>query len=137
MEKLPQLSERNERAQPAAAKTPRGVPVPSTPGLPSLEEMETVPDRDITFEVDEGTVPKWVQGVLRRLHVNLGHPSNATLIRQLAQVSASQQALIGAKALRCTVRKQMQNIKPSPASRVAAGRSFNEQAGGYGLYLHP
>ena len=131
-----EIGERNERAQPAAAKTPRGVPVPSTPGLPSLEEMETVPDRDITFEVDEGTVPKWVQGVLRRLHVNLGHPSNATLVRQLAQVSASQQALIGAKALRCTVCKQMQNIKPSPASRVAAGRSFNEQVAMDFIYIH-
>ena len=131
-----EFGERNERAQPAAAKTPRGVPVPSTPGLPSLEEMETVPDRDITFEVDEGTVPKWVQGVLRRLHVNLGHPSNATLVRQLAQVSASQQALIGAKALRCTVCKQMQNIKPSPASRVAAGRSFNEQVAMDFIYIH-
>ena len=82
---------------------------------------------DITFEVDEGTVPRWVQGVLRRLHVNLGHPTNAMLVRQLAQVGASQQALIGAKGLRCTVCKQMRSIKPAPPSRMSAGRSFNEQ----------
>ena len=130
-----EFGERNERAQ-AVPKTPRGVAVPSTPGLPSLEEMESVPDRDITFDVDEGTVPKWVQGVLRRLHVNLGHPSNATLVRQLAQVSASQQALIGAKALRCTVCKQMRSIKPSPPSRMSAGRSFNEQVVMDLIYIH-
>ena len=131
-----EFGEKNERAQPAASRTPRGVPVPATPGLPALEEMEQVPDRDITFEIDEGTVPKWVQGVLRRLHVNLGHPSNATLVRQLAQVSASQQALIGAKALRCTVCKQMQNIKPSAPSRMSAGRSFNEQVAMDFIYIH-
>ena len=130
-----ELGERNGRAQPTATLTPRGVPVPLTPGLLSLEEMETVPDRDITFEVDEGTVPKWVQGVLRRLHVNMGHPSNATLVRQWAQVSASL-ALIGVKTLRCTVYKQMQNIKPSPASRVSAGRSFNELVAMDFIYIH-
>ena len=122
-----EFGERNEKAQAASSKTPRGVAVPSTPGLPSLEEVESVPDRDITFEVDEGTVPRWVQGVLRRLHVNLGHPTNARLVRQLAQVGASQQALIGAKGLRCTVCKQMRSIKPAPPSRMSAGRSFNEQ----------
>ena len=122
-----EFGERNEEAQTASSKTPRGVAVPSTPGLPSLEEVESVPDRDITFEVDEGTVPRWVQGVLRRLHVNLGHPTNARLVRQLAQVGASQQALIGAKGLRCTVCKQMRSIKPAPPSRMSAGRSFNEQ----------
>ena len=61
-----ELGERNGRAQPTATLTPRGVPVHLAPGLLSLEEMETVPDRDITFEVDEGMVPKWIQGVLRR-----------------------------------------------------------------------
>ena len=122
-----EFGEMNEKAQAASSKTPRGVAVPSTPGLPSLEEVESVPDRDITFEVDEGTVPRWVQGVLRRLHVNLGHPTNAMLVRQLAQVGASQQALIGAKGLRCTVCKQMRSIKPAPPSRMSAGRSFNEQ----------
>ena len=121
-----EFGEMNEKAQ-AASKTPRGVAVPSTPGLPSFEEAESVPDRDITFEADEGTVPRWVQGVLRRLHVNLGHPTNAMLVRQLAQVGASQQALIGAKGLRCTVCKQMRSIKPAPPSRMSAGRSFNEQ----------
>ena len=131
-----EFGERNERAQASASRTPSGAPVPSTPGLPALEEMEQVPDRDITFEVDEGTVPKWVQGVLRRLHVNLGHPTNATLVRQLAQVNASQQALIGAKALRCTVCKQMQNIKPSAPSRLPAGRSFNEQVAMDFIYIH-
>jgi len=122
-----EFGEMNEKAQAASSKTPRGVAVPSTPGLPSLEEVESVPDRDSTFEVDEGTVPRWVQGVLRRLHVNLGHPTNAMLVRQLAQVGASQQALIGAKGLRCTVCKQMRSIKPAPPSRMSAGRSFNEQ----------
>ena len=58
------------------------------------------------------------------------------IVRQLAQVNASQQALIGAKALRCTVCKQMQNIKPSAPSRLPAGRSFNEQVAMDFIYIH-
>lgn len=140
-----EFGENNERAQPPltqrqrqAARTPGGVPVPGTPALPAPEdlEVETVPSKEIAFDVDEAMVPKWVQGVLRRLHVNLGHPTNATLVRQLAQTNASQQALIGAKGLRCSVCKQMQNIKPSPVSKMPAGKSFNEQVCADLIYIH-
>ena len=60
--------------------------------------------KDITFPgAPDAVVPPWVKATLRRLHTNLGHPANASLVSQLARAGASGQALMGARCLRCAV----------------------------------
>ena len=51
--------------------------------------------------------------MLRRVHVNLGHPSGPDLVRYLAICGASSETLMGARGLRCTV--CMRNRKPAEA----------------------
>ena len=83
--------------------------------------------RDITFDAEEGKIPKWVQNSLRRLHTNLGHPSNESLVRHLAQAGASGVALLGGKALRCTVCSRTKPPhQPRPAKAVRS-RRFNDR----------
>eukprot|EP00435_Cladocopium_sp_Y103_P039387 s1919_g10.t1 len=83
--------------------------------------------RDITFEAEDGKIPKWVQNALRRLHTNLGHPSNESLVRHLAQAGASGVALLGGKALRCSVCSRTRPPhQPRPAKAVRS-RRFNDR----------
>lgn len=83
--------------------------------------------RDITFDAEEGKIPKWVQNALRRLHTNLGHPSNESLVRHLAQAGASGVPLLGGKALRCTVCSRTKPPhQPRPAKAVRS-RRFNDR----------
>ena len=82
---------------------------------------------DIKFEVQEGTVPRWVQNALRRLHTNLGHPSNESLVRHLAQAGATGPALLGAKQLRCSVCDRTKPpSQPRPAKAIQS-RRFNDR----------
>ena len=83
--------------------------------------------RDITFDVENGKVPRWVQNALRRLHTNLGHPSNESLVRHLAQAGASGVSLLGAKSLRCSVcARTKPPHQPRPAKAVKS-RRFNDR----------
>ena len=54
--------------------------------------------RDIAFPGLQG-VPQWMLSVLRRIHVNLGHPGTEALVRHLAQAGAAGDALLAAKHL--------------------------------------
>ena len=87
-------------AQRRAAATPKPI---------EAEPEEVMADwepgaKDITFPgVSEDQLPKWMRSVLRRVHTNLGHPHNSTLVRQLAQANATPTALMGARALKCAV----------------------------------
>jgi len=83
--------------------------------------------RDITFEVQEGAVPRWVQNALRRLHVNLGHPSNESLTRHLAQAGASGQALLGAKHLQCKVCLRTRPPRQPRPAKAFQARRFNDR----------
>ena len=57
--------------------------------------------RDITFPgLPDTVLPAWVKATLRRLHVNLGHPHNASLIRQIAEANGSSLAIMGARGLK-------------------------------------
>ena len=68
-----------------------------------------------------------MQNALRRLHTNLGHPSNESLVRHLAQAGASGVALLGGKALRCSVCSRTKPPhQPRPAKAVRS-RRFNDR----------
>ena len=64
---------------------------PSTASIPiQLEPEDGMADwepsaKDITFPgVSEDQVPNWMRSILKRVHTNLGHPHNSTLVRQLS-----------------------------------------------------
>ena len=82
---------------------------------------------DISFNVQEGSVPKWVQNALRRLHTNLGHPSNESLVRHLAQAGATGQALLGGKHLHCTVCERTKTPHQPRPSKPVQARRFNDR----------
>ena len=84
--------------------------------------------QDITFpDVSQSTLPQWMRSVLKRLHVNLGHPSNQALVRHLAQAGASGPALHGAKNMRCAVciRTRLP-LQPRP-TKVFQARRFGDR----------
>ena len=66
---------------------------------------------------------------LRQIHMNLGHPSNAALVRVLKHGGASQEAMDLARDFSCEVCKAQR--KPSPANPAQAGRvtEFNKRVG--------
>ena len=94
--------------------------------------------KDIQFPgITSEAVPLWMQGVLKRLHTNLGHPSNATLVRQLSQAQASTQALIGARALKCPVCERLRgNREARPSKTPGPARTFNQRLVVDLVYVH-
>ena len=83
---------------------------------------------DFTFPgVPDSQCPAWVKSVLRRMHGNLGHPPNASFVRQLAHDGASPTALIGARALRCSVCIRTQLPREPRAVKLKRARRFNDR----------
>ena len=70
---------------PAHVKTPKPRPVPATELHPGEVHGEDLDD----IEVDIG-VPRHQALALKRLHQNLGHPSNVDLARHLKLAGAGQ-----------------------------------------------
>ena len=84
--------------------------------------------KDITFpEVSDAAVPQWIRSVLKRLHVNLGHPGNEALVRHLAQAGASGPALHGARHLRCGVCLRTRPPAQPRPTKVYQARRFNDR----------
>ena len=110
------LPERDGKRNPSAEVQPEDILLPGRPG-----------HADIRFDVSDSVVPRWMKNVLRRVHVNLGHPSNEALTRHLAQAGASGPALHGAKHLQCAT---CARTKPPHAPRPAKTfqpRMFNDR----------
>jgi len=82
---------------------------------------------DISFSVSDEQVPKWCKAVLRRMHTNLGHPSNEALTRLLAQSGAAGQALLGAKHLKCSVCERTRPPRQPRPSKLVFARRFNDR----------
>ena len=83
--------------------------------------------KDITFDVSDDLVPKWVKNVLRRVHTNLGHPSQQALVRYLAQAGASSAALQGAKHLKCAVCERTKPPQQARPAKAIQSRRFNDR----------
>lgn len=81
----------------------------------------------MTFTVGDDVVPKWVKTVLRRVHTNLGHPTNEALVRHLAQAGATGQALLGAKSLKCAVCERTRPPRQPRPSKAIQSRRFNDR----------
>ena len=84
--------------------------------------------QDIVFpDVSEQALPKWMRSVLKRLHVNLGHPSNQAMVRHLAQAGASGPALLGARQLRCATCERTKMPPPARPTKCVQARRFNDR----------
>ena len=101
------------KSGPAQTLNPEEIWHPTQPGA-----------QDITFpELPPNAVPQWMKSVLRRLHINLGHPGREALIRHLAAAGASGPALHGAKHLVCNICKRTKPpFQPRPTQSYQARR---------------
>ncbi|CAE7250405.1 TY5A [Symbiodinium natans] len=111
-----------DNARPEAAKAPAR-------HQPEVDDERMLPHqpgyRDISFPgVD---IPAWVQQVLRRVHVNLGHPPREVLVRQLATAGASDVALKGARALRCETCLRVSPPHQPRVSKAFQAKRFNDR----------
>ena len=59
-------------------------------------------------------VPPAMAATLRRIHQNLGHPSNLDLVRHLRLTGASEVAVKGAEKLRCETCCRMKSFNDQP-----------------------
>ena len=77
-------------------------------------------ETEIWFEDAPREVDKKLQYSLARLHVNMGHPGRAELIRMLAASgNLSRKVLLGLDSLRCGSCQRLQKPRPPPVSSVA------------------
>ncbi|CAK0836533.1 unnamed protein product [Prorocentrum cordatum] len=99
-------------------------------------EEEPMGSRAISFGEKAGILPLEVRSHLRRLHQNLGHPSNDDLARNLRLNGADDALVRGAKHLRCAT---CNRTKPAAGShrvsRLSPVGGFNDELGVDGLYL--
>ena len=95
--------------------------------------VQTAPDREclVASNVRELNEQKRDQMLasLRRLHANLGHPSNSALVRVLRNGGANQAALDLAREFKCPVCEAQ--VKPTPANPAQTHRvtEFNKRVG--------
>ena len=90
------------------------------------DRVEDVIERD---DNPEGSEIGDVSRALRRLHSNLGHPSNKDLVRVLRNSGASEEAIRQARELECSVchnHKAPSSALPANTSRATR---FNEKIG--------
>ena len=74
-------------------------------------------------------VPKNIARALRRVHQNLGHPSNADLARHLRLAGAQEQAVKGALQLRCQTCLRHARPQISRPGRLVRTLDFGQEVG--------
>ena len=90
-----------------------------SPANPSAAE-------DPAFQSEESAK---VHQALKKLHANLGHPSNRDLVRILQHSKASEQAINLARKFECTVCASHQKPSCSLPAKMSRTREFNERVG--------
>ena len=99
-----------------------------------VENLDPEPDTAYVAEGAEGItfpdhVPRNVARALRRIHQNLGHPSNADLARHLRLAGGQDQAVKGALQLRCQTCLRHARPKPSRPGRLVRSLDFGQEVG--------
>ena len=116
------LPENSAPAAPARAEAePEDVLQPWQPGF-----------RSMRFDI---RVPPLTQQMLRRVHVNLGHPANETLIRMLVSANASKDVLHAAKHLVCDVCLRNRPLPHARPTGPSQPRRFNDRVGADLIFL--
>ena len=91
--------------------------------IPALEDFTPSGAADITFK---GTIGGAVAGALKRLHQNLGHPSQRELVRHLRLSGAPAEMVEGAGKLVCKTCASCAQPKAHRVAKPAALLDFNE-----------
>ena len=87
---------------------------------------------EISFK---GTVSGKVTGALRRMHQNLGHPSNRDMVRHLTLGGASKEMIAAAQNLRCSTCARCARPQAHRVAKPTALLDFNEAVAMDILYL--
>ena len=95
--------------------------------------VQSVPDREclVSARVQEMNDQKREQMLasIRKLHANLGHPSNSALIRALKNGGANQAALDLAREFECPVCAAQQRPAPAHPAQTHRVTEFNKRVG--------
>ena len=89
-------------------------------------ELREAGARCITFD---SRVPPAVQGALRKLHQNLGHPPNSELARHIRLSGGSSEAVKACKTLRCRTCQGCSRPYSARPSKPVPALDFNEVLG--------
>ena len=125
----PEANKLPEAPRTAASPT---TPAQGAPSTPAPEELQWHPSQpgaqDIHFPgLTSNAVPQWMLSVLKRLHINLGHPGKEALIRHLAAAGASGPALHGAKHLECRICERTKPPKQPRPTKAYQARRFGDR----------
>ena len=106
---------------------------PPTPKPPDLtQELDNITKVDQSKEIWFHNLPRTVgpeiRSAIARMHNNMGHPSEAEMVRNLSFCGASSESLMAAKALRCAVclRGRGRPVLSSRPARAIITLTFNE-----------
>jgi hypothetical protein len=104
-------------------------PIPPVPCLSESAQVETCPVSEILIADQEPPSEAQVKTELRKLHNNLGHPTNRELIRVLKNAGGSETALRLASDFKCDVCFHRQ--RPPPCLPASAHQivDFNHRVG--------
>lgn len=81
-------------------------------------------------------VPPAMAATLRRIHQNLGHPSNLDLVRHLRLTGASEVAVKGAEKLRCETCCRMKRPVNQRPAKIVLPMGFNDEIAVDMFYLY-
>jgi len=118
---LPAVAPEREAAEPPAEAEP--------------PEEQPLGSRAISFGPKAGNLPTGVRNALRRLHVNMGHPANEDLARNLRLRGADPQLFKGAQHLRCQSCRRVQRPGGHRVATSSLPGGFNDEVGLDGIYV--
>ena len=109
-------------------KSPSCIHVASRTSEPIMTPMGISFDDTKLDPSDRQALTPGIKTALRRLHVNLGHPTNDDLTRCLAAGRGSRVAQRAVKCLRCSTCERMSRTRSHRPSRIPTdGERFNER----------
>ena len=82
------------------------------------------------------SVPRYIATSLRRLHQNLGHPSEADFVRHLRLAGASREVLKAARSMECQTCARTKAAAIARPARIGSCLKFNEVVGADLFYVH-
>eukprot|EP00971_Amphidinium_carterae_P245681 4879021-Amphidinium_carterae.1 len=102
-----------------------------------LQQKHTVRSREgISFIVDKHVIPPDVCHAVAKIHVALGHPTRADLVRLLSQQGATPVAMQAAGALNCEFCERHRAPRPPPPVSAPCCGQFNDRLQCDIFYVH-
>ena len=98
---------------------------------PSLDSDDEMPLDELMAQAREREaqaiyIRPAVRAAVKRVHNNLGHPGNRTLIRALVIANATEEAIEAARTLTCEICARLQRARPRRPAQLPRARHFGE-----------